>query len=199
MNAAPAQAPLAFLDLAARLGTILAGLAALVAHAFLKDPKHVAIIVPLWGYIGRTARRFARLAARVATGRKPRIARAAQPRTGKPRSPIRLPHSHAWLTVALKHHGAAYAAQLDHLLAQPEAAEFFAAAPQAARLLRPLCRMLGITPTVIPPLPPRPRKPRPRPAPKPKRLSRKQREAILWYPNLEGRPMKLLPPRKFRA
>jgi hypothetical protein len=54
--------------------------------------------------------------------------------------------------------------------------------------------MLGITPTALPPQPPRARKPRPKPAPKPKRLTRKQRETILWYPNMEGRPMKLLPP-----
>ena len=50
--------------------------------------------------------------------------------------------------------------------------------------------MLGITPACIPPLPKRPRKPRPA---KPRRLTRKQREAILWYPNSEGKPMNLLP------
>jgi hypothetical protein len=59
--------------------------------------------------------------------------------------------------------------------------------------------MLAIAPACIPPLPRRPRKPRPKPEPKPRRLSYKEREALLWYPNLEGRPMKLLPPRAVLA
>jgi hypothetical protein len=59
--------------------------------------------------------------------------------------------------------------------------------------------MLAIAPACIPPLPKRPRKPRPRPEPKLKRLSYKEREALLWYPNIEGRPMKLLPPRAVLA
>ena len=38
------------------------------------------------------------------------------------------------------------ASQLRHLLRDAEFAAFLAAAPQAGRLLRPLCRMLGIGP-----------------------------------------------------
>jgi hypothetical protein len=190
--------------LAGRFTVIMAALAALIARAFLKNPRRAAVIVPLWNYLGRTARRFARLAAGLAKGRRPRPARVPQPgRSARPRRAGRhalsLPTARGWLLKDLKHEAALYGLQLETLLAEPEAAQLLAAAPTAARLLRPICRMLGISPPVLPPLPPRARKPRPKPAPKPRRLSRKQREAILWYPNMEGRPMKLLPPRKFRA
>ena len=43
---------------------------------------------------------------------------------------------------------ACFGGQLQHLLAQPEMQTLLDAAPQAARLLRPLCRMLAV------PLPP---------------------------------------------
>ncbi len=41
---------------------------------------------------------------------------------------------------------AAAASQLQHLLADPAMADLLAAAPQAGRLLRPLCQMLGVRP-----------------------------------------------------
>jgi hypothetical protein len=52
---------------------------------------------------------------------------------------------------------AGYASQLNHLLAEPEAAALLAASPQAARILRPLCHLLGIRPASVPPLPRRER------------------------------------------
>jgi hypothetical protein len=57
--------------------------------------------------------------------------------------------------------------------------------------------MLGLTVPALPPLPPR--KPKPPRAKKPRRLTRAEREAILWYPNYEGKPMQLLPPRRSRS
>jgi hypothetical protein len=57
---------------------------------------------------------------------------------------------------------AAFGAQLQHLLADPEMAALVAAAPQAGRVLRPLCRMLGVRPPPGPLAPPsRPRAPAP--------------------------------------
>jgi len=47
-----------------RRGSILVARAALIAHAFLKNPARVAIIVPLGNRLNRTARRFDRLMAR---------------------------------------------------------------------------------------------------------------------------------------
>ena len=148
----------------ARLAGILAALAALVARALLRHPVHVAHIVPLWNYIGRTARRFTRTLDRLAAGtlrphtpRPNRKQAAAQPR--KPRG---YPTTHAWLRATLAHEANVYGSQLADLLDQPETRALLQAAPQAARLLRPLCRYLGIEPDAIRP-PPR------QPAPSPSR------------------------------
>jgi hypothetical protein len=138
-----------------------------------------------------------RLLACLAAGVVPRVRGRVAGRKDVPRkSPrIRLPTRKSWLGGAIGWYGRGYALQIEHLLGEPETAALLAASPQAQRLLRPLCRMLGIVPAGVLPLPPRVRKPRPRPARKPKRLTRREREAILWYPNSEGRPMKLLPRR----
>jgi len=173
---------------------VLVALAKVFADHFPRDHQHAALIHPLWRYIRHTHQRFTRLMARLAAGKAPRPSRPGRPGSGKPA--IRFSHRKAWLMVALKHHGALWARRLDEVLAEPEAAAILAASPQAQRLLRPLCRMLGIHPAA---LPVRPRKPRPKPAPKPKRLTRRELKALLWYPNIEGRPMNLIPPRKFRA
>ena len=132
--------------LARQLGVILAALAALVARVFLRDPRHVALIIPLWTRLTRAARRFDRLMARLAAGTpsKPR-----QPgRSGS--RPVPLPTGNGWLRLALRHEGAACATQLDHLLAAPETAALLAQFPQAARILRPICRMLGLRVLALP-------------------------------------------------
>jgi hypothetical protein len=56
--------------------------------------------------------------------------------------------------------------QFQALLADPELAAMATAAPQVGRLVRPLCRMLAITPP--PGFALRPRRPRPKPEAKPK-------------------------------
>ena len=57
---------------------------------------------------------------------------------------------------------AQFAPQVEHFLAEPELAALLRDAPQAGRLLRPLCRMLAIPVPAPLRLPARP----PRPAPK---------------------------------
>jgi hypothetical protein len=185
-------------------GRVFAGIVAvivtLVARILPADPKRAALAVPLWRYLNRTARRFDRLLARLAAGIQPRQQAPRPDRKEDRTTPrLRLPHGHAWLRAALDWPVGSLGSQIQFLLDCPETAPLIAASPQAHRLLRPLCHMLGLAPTCIPPLPRRPRKPRPKPEPKPKRLSYKEREALLWYPNIEGRPMKLLPPRKVLA
>jgi hypothetical protein len=59
---------------------------------------------------------------------------------------------------------------LEVVLQSPDMAELLAAAPQAARVLRPLCRALALDWPQSPPKPEkiktiRPRKPRPKPEP----------------------------------
>jgi hypothetical protein len=77
----------------------------------------------------------------------------------------RLPTRFAWL-IRLVPEAACPRSQFCYLLSDPEIAALLAAAPQMGRILRPLCRMLGIKlhPTMAPPaliLPRRPRRKKP--------------------------------------
>ncbi len=150
----------------------------LIAH---RDARVRALLTLAWYRIHRTINRFERLVALWQTGNlpKPRI-RAPRAKRLTPATPApRLPSGQAWLVRRLQdHHVNTRASQLQYFLANTrELAAFLEAAPQANRLLRPVCRMLGVPPPV--PLPPRaqaarparPRKPpRPRPArPRPAR------------------------------
>ena len=134
--------------LAARLGLIVGGLAALVARRFLKEPQFFALIVPLWGWLGRVGRRFAVAIARPAVVRRrsaaasrvnaPVAAVAARPAV------VRLPSGHGWLVRALGWEAAGYGSQLQALLAEPEMQALLDAVPAVGRALRPLGRMLGV-------------------------------------------------------
>ena len=140
----------------------------------------------IWLYLHRPAQRLARLIAKLQAGTltppRPRTA-ATTPPSPAPRAPkLRLPGRHAWL-IRLVQRTAQLYPQLEILIGRPEMAELLAAAPQAGRILRPLCRMLGIRP--VPPvlrLPPRPRRPRPpKPAPAAARITARERRALLSY------------------
>jgi hypothetical protein len=122
----------------------VAGLAALVARRFLREPRLQSLIVPLWTRLTRTATRFHRLMARLAANRpiRPRPPRPHRPNTA--RAATLLPAGHGWLIRAVPQEAAAYAAQLEALLAEPGVADLLAAHPAAGRILRPLGRMLGL-------------------------------------------------------
>ena len=158
MNAAP---PLAVPPQAAPLGAILRSLAALVARRFLNHPRHAIFILPLWRHLTRAATRLETLFARLAAGPLP----APRPRTPHPGGPHRKPEfptGRAWLIRALGAEAAVHSAQLEALLARPEAADLLAN-PAARRILAPIQRMLGL-------VPPRRRAPRaaaPKPPPPP--------------------------------
>jgi|GEM_PF-3405943 len=82
---------------------------------------------------------------------------------------MRDPSMHGWLS-RIHLPSRQIGGQVEHLLAQGEMRALAQAAPQAGRLLRPLCRMLGITLPDYLALPPRPRPAKPRPAkPRPTR------------------------------
>jgi hypothetical protein len=166
VNANPAALELRALALAfaGRFTVIAAGLAALIARAFLRHPSLAPLILPLCRRLNRTARRLATLMARLArhgaTRRGEASDRGASPTAPKgprgqaPRKRCRafaprertcpIPTTHAWLVRTLQHEAAAYASQLSHLLAEPGVSDLLDAAPTARRLLRPLCRMLGL-------------------------------------------------------
>ena len=140
---------------------ILTGLRAAVANSSALrslNPAHAervrartALLVLVWGRIGRMVNRFENLFARWRTGTlpKPRPSRARAPAT--PRETARIPTGRAWLVHVVGYEAAGRASQLQHLLARPDMAEFLHAAPQAGRILRPLCHMLGIDPPPQPP------------------------------------------------
>ena len=116
------------------------------------------MILLICGYLGRLRARCLRLAARIEAGRAtPNCPTRPRARPARPRPPQPLPRARGWL-VRLVPEAASGGSHLRYLLAEPEMQALLAAAPQAGRLLRPLCRMLGVDP------PPAIAKPPPRPA-----------------------------------
>ena len=126
----------------------------------------------IWSRLSRLAARVGRLAARIEAGTPPAPPRKPAARPSRPRPPLRLPRGAAWL-VRLVPEAAAGASQLQYLLAEPEMAELIAASPQMGRLLRPLCRMLGVAPPpdIAKPSPVAPAAPRRPAVPVPKAAS----------------------------
>ena len=131
-------------ELVQRLGWIVAGVAALVARRFLREPKYFALIIPLWGWLGRSGRRFGRVRAEA----RPRVEAVRRVRgVATPRATgVRLPSGRGWLVRALGWEAAGYGSQLAALLAEPELQALLTTVPAAGRILRPLCRMLGVEP-----------------------------------------------------
>ena len=127
-------------DVAARLDVILGGLLLLIAAQFRRLGP---LTLPLWTRISRARQRLARLLANLAAGTMPK---PCAPRPGRPShpKPAALPRGYAWVIAILGYHAAGRAAQISTLLSDPAMQAAIAAAPTAARTLRPLCRILGI-------------------------------------------------------
>ena len=176
---------------------------AIAAHA-ARDRTTVALAWLVWPYLHRLAVRFAALAARVRAGRV--VARAtgrvrAAPVVQRLRLPA-LPQGFGWLA-RLAPSILPLRSQVCHLLGDPELAALLAAAPQAARILRPLCRMLGIKagPGFPPALfhrpdPPPPPDPSPSPDPLPLPLPLPQPSPALAPPAPEPPTSSRPPPRR---
>ncbi|MCX7381596.1 MAG: hypothetical protein NT133_09320, partial [Alphaproteobacteria bacterium] len=158
----------------------------------------------VWNYLIRCTRRFGRVLERIAAGDSfpVRKSRAGAVRKERARPRLAIPRRKDWIgQLGWQMRGCNL--QIAYLLDRPEVAALIASSPQAQRALRPMFHILGVEVACVPPLPrpvtaghSRPRKPLPKKvSTKPKRLTRKEREAILWYPNSEGKPMKLLPRR----
>ena len=128
-------------ELIRRLGYTLFGLAALVARRFLRNPRFFALIVPLYGRLRRAVRRFERALSRPVVVRKASVARRAVARAPV----VRLPMGKGWLVRELGWEAAGYGSQLQHLLDDPAMQAALAAVPAVGRILRPICRMLGVT------------------------------------------------------
>ena len=102
------------------------------------------LVILIWRHLRRLAAQVVALAARIEAGRHRRYPARRPPRAAPRRhTPPSLPHAPAWL-LPLVPEAAASGSQLQYLLAEPEMAALLDAAPQMRRLLRPLCRMLGV-------------------------------------------------------
>ena len=161
---------------------LMLGLKAVIAEVAAPDRSRTAFLVFVWGRLSRMVVRFTKLYARWKAGTLPKARGPRPPRAPreedneKPRAkpPFHLPGGRMWLVRHVQK-SAAFASQLRHLLAtDPEIPAFLEACPQAGRILRPLCRALGVnlpapygvTIDHLVPIAPRPRAPRPR-APRP--------------------------------
>ncbi len=135
------------------------------------------------------AARFAALFARWHAGTlpAPRLSRAGRPHSAKPIP--RLPAGRGSINRRIPE-AAPCGGMIEILLHDPALPAFLAAAPQAGRILRPLCRMLGLTPPDCLRLPPRP-KPQPRPtAPKPPHYPEPLRRPLPAYVSAAARAWK---------
>ena len=136
-------------ELARRFGLIMAGLAGLIAARMLRMPAYAGLIVTLWHRLQRAARRFERVVSRPAVV----VTREAGPvavRVARERKPqVRLPQGHGWLVRVLGWEAAGYMSQLEALLATPGMDGLRASRPALGRILRPVCRMLGVGAKVV--------------------------------------------------
>jgi hypothetical protein len=141
----PGNAP----ELARRFAMIMAGLGALIARRFLKMPHLSGFTVQLWGYLNRAVRRFHRALTRPA--KVMAMARVRADRAGSARvRPAAWPRGRGWIVRELGWEAAAYMAQLEALLGEVATRAALAHAPGAGRILRPICRILGVAVAVTP-------------------------------------------------
>jgi len=113
------------------LSAILSQLQAAIAVVAARDRCLTVLLVAVWGRIARMRTRLERLVTLWRAGTLP------------VRTPSIIPTIPAWLLVAVRE-AWTVRTHLENLLSDAECAEFLAAVPQAARIIRPLCRMLGI-------------------------------------------------------
>jgi hypothetical protein len=150
----PTQAPVqaSAPDIGRRFAQIMDALARLVAERFCRNPLLGPLTLLLHTRLRRAGVRFEHLMARIAANR-PRRPGPSRPRPGRPhRPPVNellaacppLPTARLWLIRAIPYEAACLASQLQHLMAEPAAADLLAAHPEIYRILRPLGRMLGI-------------------------------------------------------
>jgi hypothetical protein len=143
--------PSSFAPLARWLTMIVTGLRQAAADRAGRDPAIAPLVTLLWKRLARLTSRFDALLARLDAGhpaplRRPRVLPARTAARAAPAPGLRLPGSRYWLIRLLPGEAASYGSQLQALLAKPETAALLAAAPEAGRILRPLCRLLGVHP-----------------------------------------------------
>ncbi len=184
--------------LADRFACLVEGLRRAIAARGAGAWLAVPLMLLLWSRLRRIALRFARLAEKLRAGTLPPPRRRL--RSSRPARPpaLRLPRGVAWLLRRLPQ-AAAAASQLQHLLADPAMDDLLAAAPQAGRLLRPLCQMLGVCPPPARSLSSGRKQAGPVGPPPPVRPAAPSRPAGRSRPPPRARPRAVTPPPAARA
>ncbi len=137
---------------AERLAAVIDGICTAIAAHGVRGLLTAPLLLLLWSRLRRMAGRARRLSARIAAGQPLAVPRPRTARTAPARPYIRLSRSFAWLVRAVPA-TASGASQLQFLLSDPDMAELAQTKPMR-RLLRPLCRLLGVQPPVATPPPP---------------------------------------------
>ena len=151
--------------LAGRFVRFISGLREAVAGGAENNPAVMDLAARLWNRLTEAAERFAAIAAHpgarsrrrpAASAPLPEDALPAHTIPARPAAPRRtLPRGLGWLA-RMAPETVPSGIEFAYLLAQPEMMDLLAAAPRLWRVLRPLCRMFGITPPeALPPAPPR--------------------------------------------
>ena len=154
--------------LALRFAAIVHALCRAVAARGARGALAAPVVILLWLRLNRASKRIDSLAARLdAAGGTLPPPRPDRRRNRPARRSKTLPRRFAWLLRPIPEATAA-ASQLRHLMADPACAALLEAEPRYGRILRPLCRHLGIRPPpAIAPREPTPAPRRPKPAPDP--------------------------------
>ena len=124
---------------------LLTRIQAAVAVVAAREQTLTALLVAVWGRIGRISTRLDRLIMLWRAGMLPK-ARVYRGRVAGTSAVARvrvLPSVPGWLLVAVRE-AAPFGNRLEAMLSEEECAAFLTAVPQARRLLGPLCRMLGV-------------------------------------------------------
>ena len=143
-----------------RFACILAGICQMVAARGGRDHAAAPMVVLVWSRLRRMVTRFTALVARMEAGTLRAPQPRARPSPAEPRSTatapaLRLPSGHLWL-VRFVQETIQHSGQVQHLLTDPDMIRLLALAPQqAGRIIRPLCRMLGVPAPEAAKLPPR--------------------------------------------
>jgi hypothetical protein len=115
----------------------------------------VAVVLLLYRRLGGICGDMERLVARFQAGRLWRVDVRAV-RGGKVSegggAVLMGPGRFGWLVRAASYHAAGFGSQLRAVLVQPEMVALLVAVPQAARILRPLCRMLAVETSLLRPV-----------------------------------------------
>ncbi|MBV9654354.1 MAG: hypothetical protein JOZ42_07290 [Acetobacteraceae bacterium] len=193
MSVAPAPVPAPAQSLTERFAFAVELVLRGLSLSLPKSREMAPLALGTWNRLKRLVARFSALVAAVEAGRLPARSAPAAGRQTRPLPPesriqphapapvVTMPKGYGWLlALAPELNTRIGRAQVETLLADPAFLALVAQAPQAGRILRPLCHMLRIELPDGLRLPPRPRRPHSPATPKPAAEARPRRPKPAW-------------------